>query len=66
MRKLQLILFLSLVLAACNSAKRRDAYNHYLRSRHKPSEEIKKEFVKQDRWWRRKKNIQKVYFDKKS
>jgi len=54
---------LFLILGSCRGP--RDAYNPYLHSKHKPSQEIKKEYVKQDRWWRRKKNIQKIYFDKK-
>jgi len=63
MRIYVLLLFVLLIMSACGG--RKGPYNPYLHSKHKPSEEIKGQYIKQDRWFRRKRNIQKIYFDKK-
>jgi hypothetical protein len=57
-----LVLFLIVGFTACRS---KGPYNPYLHSKHKPSEEIKSDYIKTDRWFRKKRNIQKIYFDKK-
>ncbi|HEV7231716.1 MAG TPA: hypothetical protein VGO45_10335 [Bacteroidia bacterium] len=58
-------LFILIAFASCHH-RWREAYNPYLHSKHKPSEDIKRDYVKQDHWWRKKKNIQKIYFDRKN
>jgi hypothetical protein len=44
-----------IVLGSCHH-RWREAYNPYLHSKHKPSEDIRGGFVKQDKKFRKKKN----------
>jgi len=53
--------FLIIVLSSCHH--HRDAWNPYLHSRHKPSDEVKEGFAKQDRMMHRRKNW--FFFKKK-
>ena len=53
-------------LLAFSSCRKRDAYNPYLHAKKKPSQTIKDDYAKKDRWFRRKKNIKRIYFDKKN
>jgi hypothetical protein len=62
-----IILFIGLLIGLCccrGPHSHPDAYNPYLHAKHKPSEDIRKEFVKQDRWFRRRKN--KIFFERKN
>ncbi|HXC06387.1 MAG TPA: hypothetical protein VNZ86_16630 [Bacteroidia bacterium] len=43
----------------------RDAWNPYLHSKHKPSEEIKKGYVKQDHWLHNKRHLNWFMFKRK-
>ncbi|MFI5149408.1 MAG: hypothetical protein ACHQRM_06710 [Bacteroidia bacterium] len=63
MKGLLFSLFLLICLSSCHHNK--SPYNPYLHSKHKPSEEIKKGYVKQDHWLRNKRHLNWLMFKRK-